>query len=295
MGVVFVGTTILFAALYWLLRRSVKRAAGQVRQIQSDFHTNRQIRSDSPDKQLEALLVEVNRLLTAKQEDRIRHERKEREIRKQIANITHDLRTPLTSMLGYIELLQEDNLSAEETQEYLTIVENRTKALRSLISSFYDLARMEAYDYPVILQKLDLLVLLKRALADCYPEISAAGFQVVLDLPEGNCSVIADEEIVMRIYMNLLQNVRKHGQRFMYLFQGVKDGRYVTILSNETSSLQEEDLPHLFERSFTADRSRTKHNTGLGLTIVQGLMQQMGYRIHAEYNAPLFTIHLEWD
>ncbi|KWX85557.1 hypothetical protein AMQ83_24040 [Paenibacillus riograndensis] len=291
----FVGTTLLLAAVYWVVRSSVKRAAGQVRQIQSDLHTNRQIRSDSPDKQLEALLAEVNRLLTAKQEDRIRHERKEREIRKQIANITHDLRTPLTSMLGYIELLQEDNLSAEETQEYLTIVENRTKALRSLISGFYDLARMEAYDYPVILQKLDLLVLLKRALADCYPEISAAGFQVVLDLPEGNCSVIADEEIVMRIYMNLLQNVRKHGQHFMYLFQGVKDGRYVTILSNETSSLQEEDLPHLFERSFTADRSRTKHNTGLGLTIVQGLMQQMGYRIHAEYNAPLFTIHLEWD
>jgi len=294
-AVVFASAAILFAALYLLLRRSVKLAADQIRQIQSSPHTNRQINYHSPDKQLEALLVEVNRLLSAKQADRILHERKEREIRKQIANITHDLRTPLTSMLGYIELLQEDNISAEEAQEYLAIVENRARVLRSLIGGFYDLSRIEAHDYPVILQKIDLQALLKRALADYYPEISAAGFQVVLDLPEGSCPVIADEEIVMRIYMNLLQNVLKHGQRSLYLFQGVKDGQYVTILSNETSTLQETDFPHLFERSFTADRARTEQNTGLGLAVVKGLMQQMGYRVHAEYIAPLFTIYLEWD
>ncbi|WP_042205177.1 sensor histidine kinase [Paenibacillus durus] len=294
-SVVFAGAAILFAALYLLLRRSVKLAAEQIRHIQFDLRTNRLIHFRSPDKQLEALLVEVNRLLSARQAERILHERKERQIRKQIANITHDLRTPLTSMLGYIELLQEDNISAEEAQEYLTVVENRAKALRSLIGGFYDLSRIEAGDYPVLLHKVNLQVLLKRALFDFYPEITAAGFQVTLDLSEGNCSVIADEEIVMRIYMNLLQNVLKHGHRSLHLFQGVKEGKCVTILSNETSSLQEEDLPNLFERSFTADRARTEHNTGLGLAVVKGLMQQMGYRVHAEYNVPLFTIYLEWD
>ena len=292
---VLASATILFAALYWLLRRSVKLATDQIKQVLKDRHTNRHIHFRSPDKQLEALLVEVNHMLSAQQAERILHERKEEQIRKQIANISHDLRTPLTSMLGYIELLQEKHISTEEAAEYLLVVEKRTKALRSLISSFYDLSLIEAGDYHVVLQKIDLLVLLERALANLYPEISAAGFEVILELSDEHCYVIADEESVMRIYMNILQNVLNHGQRSLHLFQGVKEGKLVTMISNETSSLQEGDLPHLFQRSFTANRARTERNTGLGLAVVKGLMQQMGYHVHAEYQAPLFTVCLEWN
>ncbi|MBP1995061.1 sensor histidine kinase [Paenibacillus eucommiae] len=292
---VLAGVAILFATLYWLLRKSLRRATDQIRQILSDPLTNRHIHLRSPDKELEALLVEVNRLLSAKQTDRILYERKEGQIRKQIANITHDLRTPLTSMLGYMELLQEEHLSTEEAEEYLVVVEKRAKALRSLICSFYDLSRIEAKDYPIVLQKVDLQVLLKRVLADHYSEITTAGFQVVLDLSDTNCFVIADEESVIRIYMNVLQNVLNHGQRSLHVFQGVMDDKMVTILSNETISLQEEDLPYLFERSFTGDRARTEHNSGLGLAVVKGLIEQMGGCVHVEYHASLFTLHLEWN
>lgn len=295
MWLLFAGTTLLFAALYLLLRRSVSRAARQIREIATDLATNRQTLLHSPDQRLEALLVEVNGLLAARQTDRIRYERKEQELRKQMANITHDLRTPLTSMLGFLELLQEGQLTPEEQQDYLAIVEKRTKALRSLISGFYELSRMEAGDYPLNLQPLNLQTLLKRALAEHYPELTARGFEVVLELPDEQAPVIADEELVLRIYRNLLQNVQKHGERSLHVFQGRKGEKYVTILSNETSSLQEADVPHLFERSFTADRARSEHNTGLGLAIVQGLMQQMGYRVSAEYREPVFRIDLEWS
>ncbi|WP_270168497.1 sensor histidine kinase [Paenibacillus sp. SYP-B4298] len=291
---VLASATILFATLYWLLRRSVKLATDQIKQVLKDRHTNRRIHLHSPDKQLEALLVEVNHMISVQQAERILHERKEVQIRKQIANISHDLRTPLTSILGYIELLQEKPISTEQAEEYLLVVEKRTKALRSLISSFYELSLIEAGDYLLVPQKIDLQVLLKRALADHYPEISAAGFEVVLELADENCFVIADEESVMRIYLNVLQNVLNHGQRSLHLFQGVKDGKLVTMISNETSSLLKEDLPHLFQRSFTANRARTKRNTGLGLAVVKGLMQQMGYDVRAEYHEPLFTVYLEW-
>jgi len=293
-AVVFAGAAFLFAALYFLLRRSVKLASEQVKEIIEDAHTNRQIRIQSPDKQLEKLLAEVNRLLEARQTDRIVHERKEREIRKQISNITHDLRTPLTSMLGYVQLLQEDDVTADEAQEYLKVVEKRAQALRSLIVGFYDLSRIEARDYPVVMQQSDLQILLKRVLADYYPEFAAAGFRVNLDLSEAGCIVSADEEIVARIYMNLLQNVLKHGRNSLTVFQGMKDGRYIAAFANETDSLREDDVPRLFERSFTANQARTEHNTGLGLAVVKELMQQMGYRVRAEYSAPVFTVYLEW-
>jgi len=293
-SIVFASVAILFAALYLLLRRSIKRATKQLRAIHVDPLTNWHVHLSSPDKQLEALLVEVNQLLSDKQAARIVHERKEQDIRRQISSITHDLRTPLTSILGYIELLKEGNISDEEARQYMAVVERRAKALRSLIAGFYDLARIEANDYPMVLQKVDLHVSLKRVLADYYSEITAAGFEVTIDLPEESCPVIADEEIVMRIYTNVLQNALKHGRRSLYLFQGVRNGQYVTILTNETSSLQEADVPYLFERSFTADKSRSENNTGLGLAVVKGLIEQLGYQVDVEYNAPMFTIYLKW-
>lgn len=292
--VVLSGVAILFVALYMQLRRSIRLAARHIKEIVSDPDTNRHIHLHSPDKPLEALLIEVNRILSARQADRIAHERREQELRREISNMTHDLRTPLTSILGYIELLKEDHPANEAAHPYLDVIERRAKALRSLINGLYDLSRIEAREYPIHLKQVDLQVLLKRAMADFYPELTDAGFQVTLNLAEGVCPVIADEEIVTRIYMNVLQNALKHSCSYLYVFQGEKDGNIVTIISNKTSTFREEALPLLFERSFTADPARTGSNSGLGLAVVKGLMQQMGFRVHAEYQSPLFTIVLNW-
>ncbi|MUT65229.1 sensor histidine kinase KdpD [Paenibacillus sp. NEAU-GSW1] len=293
--VVFTGAAaILFAALYLHLRRSMRLAARHISGLLSEPHTNRRIHFQTPDKQLEALLIEVNRIIAARQEDRIAYGRKEQELRREISSMTHDLRTPLTSILGYIELIKEEQVTAEETKRYLDIVERRSNALRSLINGLYDLSRIEARDYPIQLKQVDLQLLLKRAMADFYPEMKDAAFDVVLNLSEGAVPVIADEEIVMRIYMNVLQNVLKHGCRSLHLFQGEKDGSIVTVISNVAASFREEALPHLFERSYTSDPARTGNHSGLGLAVVKGLMEQMGYRVHAEYEAPIFTICLNW-
>ncbi len=291
----FAGAALLFAALYFMLRRSLKHAVKQLRELQPDLQTNRQLRFHCPDKHLEELLEEVNLLLASRQSERILHERKEEQIRKQIADITHDLRTPLTSMLGYIELLREEGIHAEEAADYLNVVKKRCEALRALIAGFYDLSRIETGDYPVLMQRVDLQLLLKRVLADFYTDFIAGGFHVEVDLQETSHYIMADEEVVTRIYMNLLQNVVKHGQNKLHVFQGMKEGDWVTVISNETAVLQPEDVPYLFERAYTSNRERSGQNTGLGLAVVKGLIQQMGYDVSAQYTAPLFTICLHWQ
>lgn len=294
-AVIFAGAALLFAALYFMLRGSLKHAVKQLREIRPDVQTNRQVRFHYPDRHLEELLEEVNRLLASRQTERILHERKEGQIRKQIADITHDLRTPLTSMLGYVELLQEEGVHSEDAADYLNVVKKRSEALRALIASFYDLSRIETGDYPVLMQPVDLQLLLKRVLADFYTDFMTAGFNVKVELQETSHYIMADEEIATRIYMNLLQNVMKHGQKSLHVFQGVKDGVWVTMISNETAHLQPEDIPYLFERSFTSNRERSDQNTGLGLAVVKGLVQQMGYEVYAEYSEPMFMICLRWQ
>lgn len=294
-AVIGAGAALFFAALYLTLRVSIRRAKVQIKEIIDDAPTNRKLRFDSPDKELERLLTEVNRLLAFRQRDLILHERKEREIRKQISNISHDLRTPLTSLLGYIELLQEEGISSEEREEYVKVAEKRARTLQSLVNGFYDLSRIEARDYPIVMEQTDLQLLLQRVLADYYGEIVSAGFQVELELPEASLPIKADDEVVMRIYMNLLQNTLKHGKRTLHVFQGMKDGRCMTIISNETESMRATDVPHLFERSYTSNVARNEQNTGLGLAVAKELMEGMGHSVRAEFNEPVFRIYLEWS
>lgn len=296
MSVILFGiTTFVFALLFFSLRHSIRHAKNQLKQINTNPGTNRQVYLHSPDKGLEELLVEVNKILAAKQQEQILYQKQEREIRTQIANITHDLRTPLTSILGYLALAKEEGVANKDAKDYLDIVENRAKAMQALVSGFYDLSRIEANDYPVTLQKVDLNFLLKRILADYYKEFCDAGFDVTLDLTDEAHMVIADENCIMRVFSNLLHNVLKHGTTSMHIFQGVQDGRYVTVVSNKALSMKAEDVPHVFERSFTADKTRTNQNTGLGLTVVKWLMEMNGYGVTAQYDSPVFSIRLDWS
>lgn len=293
-GILLGITTFVFALLFFLLRRSIRYAKKQLKRINAHPDTNRQVYLQSPDKALEELLVEVNKLLTAKQQEQILYQRQEQEIRTQIANITHDLRTPLTSILGYLELIKEE-VTNKDARDYLNIVENRAKAMQALVSGFYDLSRLEANDYPLTLKKVDLNYLLKRILADYYLEFYDADFDVTLDLQDEAYMVIADENCIMRVFSNLLQNVLKYGTASMHIFQGMQDGRYVTVISNQVLSMKAEDVPHVFERSFTADKTRTNQNTGLGLTVVKWLMEMNGYSVTAQYDSPVFSIRLDWS
>ena len=116
----------------------------------------------APNAAAEELLTAINTLLDLREQEERDYSRQERAIRQQIANISHDLRTPLTSILGYLQLLEGEGLTAEERREYLAIVQGRAKALQSMIVSFYDLSRLEGGEYPLSRERVDLYHVLRR-------------------------------------------------------------------------------------------------------------------------------------
>ena len=277
----------------WAQNRSLRSAARQLRDQETSGSTAR-LRLAMSNRAAEDLLEEVDRLRQARQADQTRWREQEQSIRRQIANISHDLRTPLTSILGYLQLLEDPDLPEEERREYLAVVESRARALQSLITSFYDLSRLEGGEYPLKREPVDLHAALSGLLASFYNDFTDGGFDVDVDLADGLPPVWADQGAVLRIFTNLLRNALDHGGEKLEVRLFREGERVVTSFRNGCQGLAEEDLPHVFDRFYTADKTRTGRNTGLGLAIVKTLTQQMGGEASAALEGEQFTVTVSW-
>ena len=277
----------------WAQRRSLRSAARQLRALEEGQSTAR-VRLAVPNGAAEALLDEVNRLLELRQADQSAYRQREKALRQQIANVSHDLRTPLTSILGYLQLLDDPGLAEEERKEYLSVVESRARALQSLITSFYDLSRLEGGEYP-----------LRRESRICYRQVinclsvstkyfTEKGFDMDVELDEALPPVWADPGAVLRVFTNLLRNALDHGEGRMSIRLYREGDWLVSSFANQTGELTAEDVPHVFDRFFTSDKMRTGRNTGLGLAIVKALAGQMGCRTEAGLEGDLFRIAVRW-
>ncbi len=291
--VLLAGAAALFALLWGLQRRSLQQAARSLREIGSG-EAGRRLRLETPGKTMEELVWEVNRILDEKQQAQIAYRRSEKERRDEIANISHDLRTPLTSILGYLQLAQTEDCTEEERKEYLRIAENRAHSLQTLLAGFYNLSRLGADGYPLKPEAVRAGEVLCQLAADYYGDFTAAGMEPSLQLPGDLPPVWADRNGMTRVFGNLMQNAIKHGSHTLFI-RGRQVGDAVEILfSNEAPGLKEEDVRQLFDRFFTADRMRTGQNTGLGLAIVKALCEKMGGQVEASLSDGVLTFTTRW-
>lgn len=273
----------------YALEKDIRSCARQLREDEGA-----RVRMAAPNRAAEDLLSAVNRLLELREADEAEHRRQEHAIRQQISNISHDLHTPLTSILGYLQLLEGDSLTVEERREYLGIVRGRAKALQSLITSFYDLSRLEGGEYPLSREKVDLYHVLSELVAEFYNDFEQSGFDMTVELAPGLPAVTADPAGVLRVFTNLIRNALEHGQKRMSILLYRQEETVVSAFSNDAAGLTREDVEHVFDRFFTADKMRTGQSTGLGLAIVKALVGQMGHRVTAALDGEMFTVQVRW-
>ena len=288
---------ILLAALallcLWLglrlyaLERDIRTCARQLRAGRP------RVSMAAPNAAAEELLTAVNALLDLREREEGDYRRQEQAIRQQIANVSHDLRTPLTSILGYLQLLEGEGLTAEERREYLAIVQGRAKALQSMIVSFYDLSRLEGGEYPLSRERVDLYCVLSQLVAEFYNDFT--DFDMTVELREGLPSVTADPAGVLRVFTNLIRNALEHGRKRMSILLYQEGGEVVSVFANDAPGLTTEDVEHVFDRFFTADKMRTGQSTGLGLAIVKALVERMGHTVSAELEGDLFRVTVRWQ
>ena len=257
--------------------------------------------------QLALLAASINTLYDDIDADRAANRISIDELRKDMTNISHDLRTPLTSIIGYLKLLQNDSASdstadtlsdfiyTEKQRSYLSIISKKAQDLSYLVSGLFELALLESGDHIFQYLQCDANALLAEELAVAYAQFEKAGTSPEVKLQEGPIWVISDIDAMQRIYTNLLQNMIKHGKAPMRIISVAESGHAYFTFSNGAPELLEKDIPYLFQRFFTADRMRTGSDTGLGLAIVKEFTEQMNGNISAQLKDGLLTITLSFQ
>lgn len=288
--------TLYFAVRLLILKKSLKEAEQQLKEIRGQVGENREVKLSAPDRELENLLVEINCSLKGIRQERILYARREKEFKQQIENISHDLRTPLTSMLGYLKLLDSSMLAEEEQKDFQTVL-RKAEQLQELIGQFYEYSRVTAEDCPLKMENIEITRVLREAMADSYGELSEKQLEVTAELPETPVYVSGNQQAVKRVVQNLLHNSVKYAVDFLRILVQEKEGKAEVYFINAVEGMTEQEAGMLFERFYTQDLSRRNGSAGLGLTIAKELMEKMGGNIQAELvdrNLKIELVFQQW-
>ena len=292
-------TIVLIAAVaalvfsFAVLEKNLRDATRQLERIEKNESRSR-IDLASPNRTAEELFVTMNRVLERRGAELSDFQRQERVLREQISNVSHDLRTPLTSILGYLQLLEDPSLSEEERLQYLKVTKARAKSLQELITAFYDLSRIEGGVYPLEREQVDLYRVLSDLIAQFYGDFERSGLHIEVDLNQNLPPVLGDGGAVARVFANLIGNAMKHGHDFLRISLYRQGDGLVTEFSNGGGDLTQEDAARVFDRFYTADKTRSAQNTGLGMSIVRALVRQMGHEVTAQLREGVFTVRVQW-
>ncbi|MEN1935073.1 HAMP domain-containing histidine kinase [Paenibacillus sp. 102] len=253
------------------------------------------------DKELQQLLVAINHLLDAKQKTNADHAKVEISMRKMLSNISHDLKTPLTVILGYTEMLNTDKaMKKEEQQALLEKVHVKTLEVMELIHKFFDLAKLESGDKAIEMTKVNMNEVCREKILTFYDLVTTKGFEVHIDIPEKNIYALGNAEVLGRVLNNLISNAIAYGydgKTFGITLRDDDSCVYVDVWDCG-KGIDESHIDKVFERMYTLEDSRNRlyQGSGLGLTITKRLVEVLGGEIHLSskpYEKTVFTIVLK--
>lgn len=273
-------TAYLLCRLF-LMEKAMNRATEELKEISGELEENRVLHLGVPNKHLEKLLEEMNATLETIRKTKRGYEQREKEFQKEIENISHDLRTPLTSIIGYLEMMEREELSPEN-QQNLEIVSNRAKSMQELIGRFYELTQVSDAEYQLEMRELDICKLFREMILVQHGVLEKKNLAVDISLPDRPVTMQGSKEAFERIFSNLFQNVQRYALSQLELKLWEEKDRVHIVFQNDIAEENRLANPELiFERFYMADRSRKNGGSGLGLTIAAELVAHMRGNIHA--------------
>lgn len=289
---VLIAVIIVLVAVIIGYKREFRRIN---KEITNNLEEYVNIKTKSVDKDVENLVQNINLIFDSKKKVVAEKKKKEEELRASISNMSHYLRTPLTSIMGYLQMIKSEKTSESDKKEYMDIVEKRTKSLQKLISSFYGLSRIEGNEYNFNYKKVNLSNVLCENIAIFYNDFISNNIEPVIEIQEGIKEIISDEGAITRIFSNLIGNMIKHGENFVKISLKQENDIIITEFTNQATGLTQENVDKLFDRFYTVDNSRSDKNTGLGLYITKVLVEKLGYNIIANLKEDNLVISIIWN
>lgn len=269
------------------IRRSLGEIAGSLREKLHE-ETNTPITVASSDPAVCRLAAELNRQLRTLRSEQLRLQNGSHELQNAITNAAHDLRTPLTAVSGYLELLEQEQLG-EKASQYASVIRERTEALKGLTEELFRYSVADTASDALHPETLSLNDELEIALAAAYQVLSVRGISPEIHIPERQVTRVLDRNATQRIFSNILNNAAKYSAGTLTVSLA-EDG--TVTFTNPAPSLSNIEVGRLFERFYTVENA--EGSTGLGLSIAKLLTEKIGGVIHAEYRDGYFNITLRF-
>lgn len=268
---------ILILALKIALMRKAARELGEGLAEKLRADTNTLIDVSTRDRDMLRLASQINRELRRLRDQRLRYQQGDLELKAAVTNISHDLRTPLTAICGYLDMLEQEDKSPQ-AREYVEIIRGRAELLRQLTEELFRYCIVLSDSGGLASEQVDVNDLLEASLAAAYASLTRVGIEPKIHMPEEKVARRLDRAALSRIFSNLLSNALKYSDGDLEV-ELTTDGRI--IFANHCRALTTVEVEKLFDRFYTVEAARK--STGLGLSIARALAERMGGGLTAEY------------
>lgn len=288
--IILIIVIIILLTYLFLYHNEVKHISKEIDNIK-DLDSNTLIHSKYNLKNINNLIYKINNLLIESKNIKIDYGNKNKSLMKMMTNISHDLRTPLTSALGYIDIILKSDLSEEEKKKDLITIEKRLRRLEELISSFFEFSRIISNNKLPTLEKINLTSILEESVIVFYDDYKKNNRKILLDCNQRKIIINSNKMLLTRIFENLIGNAYKHSNSDL-IIKVEKLNKVKIIFSNELLD-NDIDIDRIFDEFYTVDISRTKEGTGLGLAIAKEFTKQLNGNIYAEKQRGQLKIIIE--
>ncbi|HBJ2621251.1 TPA: HAMP domain-containing histidine kinase [Clostridium botulinum] len=213
-----------------------------------------------------------------------------------ITSVSHDLRTPLTSIIGYVDLLKKNEFNDKEKfDNYIEVIDERTKSLNRLINELFEYTKLTSHDIKLNYSRLEIVSLIEQMVGEYTPIFNKENLEVVKDITDKDIFINADIEKIVRVLENLLTNAIKYSvKNSKVLIKLFEENDYVVVsVSNKAKDITENDLKNIFERFYKVDKSRKEQDsTGLGLSIVKRIVELHNGEIDVNLNEDIIEFKI---
>ncbi len=274
---------LYFAIRLFLLKKTIRELTNDFQMARKNLRGEQHVQLHSPDKDLDFLAAECNEYIIEYFKEQYVQQKEIQSIRNEITNLSHDLRTPITSILGYVDLLQEEELTSEQ-HENLEVVKRRSQDLNALIEQLYDYARLENKEMKIEMYSMDLFHIVREHLLSFYHEFEQKEIALTLDFPkqEEPIWITGNQNCIERVLLNLTSNAIKYSENRVAIAVQNKARQVSITYQTPRGNLTNYDIAHMFDRFYKKDSARRNvKSTGLGLTIAKLYMEQMDGNVTA--------------
>ena len=233
---------------------------------------------------------EINELIYSHNQELSRQKRLEQANKELLTSLSHDVRTPLTSLLGYLDALESDIVDDGEKEEYIKIARKKAYDLKRLIDTLFDWFKIDSKELKLIMQDTDICELTKEIVIDWLPTLEQKEITPEIEIPDEEWIIELDLSAYKRMVSNLIQNAVEHSSCSRLEIAAKQNDSIISIIVKDNGiGIGKDKLPQVFERLYKGDTSRSRQSSGLGLSIVKELAKMHGGRVTVQSNIGEYT------